>query len=184
MRTNWYAVEYHFIVSNYEALVCWLTLFSGVSHPSFGRNFIFMHSLVVMIGSVLTIIFDTLVIAVTLSNAMETLRQMRGFKIFQTNSLTQVLVKQGEQYHSHSFLWLIIIKVLYGTCMFCIPVVGWGKNWYLVRFVLTITLSVTILRKVSLVVLFYQIGWVMVLTDLKSESISTHKCCEIKLIFW
>ena len=55
-----------------------------------------MHSLVGMIGNVSVIIFDTLAIAVTLSNAMETLRQMRGFKIFQANSLTQVLVKQGE----------------------------------------------------------------------------------------
>ena len=63
-----------------------------------------MHSLVVMAGDVSVIIFDTLVVAVTLSNAMETLRQMRGFKIFQANSLTQVLVKQGEQDHSHSLL--------------------------------------------------------------------------------
>ena len=63
-----------------------------------------MDSLVGMIGSVLVIIFDTLVIAVTLSNAMETLRQMRGFKIFQANSLTQVLVKQGEQYRPDSLL--------------------------------------------------------------------------------
>ena len=63
-----------------------------------------MHSLVGMIGNVSVIIFDTLVIAVTLSNAMETLRQMRGFKIFQANSLTQVLVKQGEYYHPHSLL--------------------------------------------------------------------------------
>ena len=63
-----------------------------------------MHSLVGTIGSVSGIVFDTLVIAVILSNAMETLRQMRGFKIFQTNSLTQVLVKQGEQYRSHSLL--------------------------------------------------------------------------------
>ena len=89
-----------------------------------------MHSLVGMIANVSVIIFDTLVIAVTLSNAMETLRQMKGFKIFQANSLTQVLVKQGEQYHSRSLLWLRIIKVLYDTCMFCIPAVGWGNNWY------------------------------------------------------
>ena len=110
-------------------MVYWLTLVSGVSHPLFGWYFIFMHSLAGMIGNVSFIIFDTLVIAVTLSNAMETLRQMKEFKIFKANSLTQVLVKQGEQYHSHSFLWLIIIiKVLYDTCTFCIPWVGWGNK--------------------------------------------------------
>ena len=63
-----------------------------------------MHSLVGMTRTISAIIFDTLVIAVTLSNAMETLRQMRGFKVFQANSLTQFLVKQGEQYHSCSLL--------------------------------------------------------------------------------
>ena len=65
---------------------------------------IFMHDLVGTIGSVLTIIIDTLVIIATLSNATETLRQMRGFKAFQANSLSYVLVKQGEQYHSRCLL--------------------------------------------------------------------------------
>ena len=63
-----------------------------------------MHGLVGMIGGVLSIIIDTLAIIATLSNAMETLRQMRGFKTFQANSLSQILVKQGEQYHSRSLL--------------------------------------------------------------------------------
>ena len=63
-----------------------------------------MHGLVAIVGGVLTIVIDTLVIIVTLSNAMETLRQMRGFKAFQANSLSHVLVKQSEQYHSRSLL--------------------------------------------------------------------------------
>ena len=112
----------------WEFLICSLILFSGVSYPLFVWKFIFMHGLVAMVGGVLTIVIDTLVIIVTLSNAMETLRQMRGFKAFQANSLSHVLVKQSEQYHSRSLLWLIIIKVLYDTCMFCIPWVGWRNK--------------------------------------------------------
>ena len=60
-------------------------------------NCILMHFLADVINSGLVIVFDTVVIAVTLSTTMETTRQMRGL---QANSLSQVLVKQGRQCHS------------------------------------------------------------------------------------
>ena len=55
----------------------------------------FMCFLVDFIENLLVIFFDTIVVAVTLSNTLGTLRQSREFQAFHAKSLTQVLAEQS-----------------------------------------------------------------------------------------
>ena len=47
------------------------------------------------ISDLLVIFFDTIVVAVTLANALGTLRQAREFQAFHAKSLTQFLAEQS-----------------------------------------------------------------------------------------
>ena len=51
--------------------------------------------LVGFISGLLVIFFDTIVVAVTLSNTLGTLRQSREFQAFHAKPLTRVLAEQG-----------------------------------------------------------------------------------------
>ena len=62
----------------------------------------FIGFLVGFINDLLVIFFDTIVVAVTLSNILGTLRQSRDFQAFYAKSLTRVLVEQGTQSHFNS----------------------------------------------------------------------------------
>ena len=53
-----------------------------------------------MISGVSTILFDTGVLVVTVQNTIETIRLQKGVEIWQTKSLTGVLVNQGENFFS------------------------------------------------------------------------------------
>ena len=55
----------------------------------------FMCFLVDFINNLLVIFFDTIVVAVTLSNTLGTLSQSREFRAFHRKSLMQVLIEQG-----------------------------------------------------------------------------------------
>jgi hypothetical protein len=70
-----------------------LMLSTGVRRLLFGRLFSIYTFLVATINDVLIIAFDTFVVAVTLSNTLENLRQL---KEFQAKSLTQVIVEQSK----------------------------------------------------------------------------------------
>ena len=55
----------------------------------------FMCFLVDFIDHILVIFFDTIVVAVTLSNTLGTLRKSREFQAFHAKSLTRVLAEQS-----------------------------------------------------------------------------------------
>ena len=55
----------------------------------------FMCFLVAFLNNLLLIFFDTIVVAVTLSNTLGTLRPSRDFQQFYAKSITRVLVDQG-----------------------------------------------------------------------------------------
>ena len=55
----------------------------------------FMCFLVDFISNLLVIFFDTIVVAVTLSNTFGTLRQSREFQAFHAKSTTRVLAEQS-----------------------------------------------------------------------------------------
>ena len=55
----------------------------------------FMRFLVNFINDLLVIFLDTIVVAVTLSNTLGTLRQSREFQAFHAKSLTRVLAEQS-----------------------------------------------------------------------------------------
>ena len=55
----------------------------------------FMCFLADFIDDILVIFFDTIVVAVTLSNTLGTLRQSREFQAFHAKSLTRFLAEQG-----------------------------------------------------------------------------------------
>jgi hypothetical protein len=57
---------------------------------------LFIHFLAGTINDALLIVFDTIVVAVTLSNTIGTLRQLKEFQVSRAKSLTQVIVEQGK----------------------------------------------------------------------------------------
>ena len=58
--------------------------------------------LVGFISDLFVIFFDTIVVVVTLSNTLGTLRQSREFRAFHAKSLTRVLAEQGMWSHFNS----------------------------------------------------------------------------------
>ena len=54
-----------------------------------------MSFLVYFISDLFVIVFDTIVVAVTLANALGTLRQSRELQAFHAKSLTRVLAEQS-----------------------------------------------------------------------------------------
>jgi hypothetical protein len=58
-------------------------------------NRLFIPVLVATIENTLLVMFDTIVVAVTLSNTIGTLMQLKQFQLAHAKSLTQVMVEQG-----------------------------------------------------------------------------------------
>jgi hypothetical protein len=71
---------------------CSLTSMTGVTGLLFGRGF-YIYIFSSSKNDALVIMFETFVVAVTLSNTIGTLRMLKGF---QANSLTRVIVEQSK----------------------------------------------------------------------------------------
>jgi putative effector of murein hydrolase LrgA (UPF0299 family) len=59
-------------------------------------DFLFIPVLVATINTALLIVFDTIAVAVTLSNTIGTLRQLKEFKLSRAKSMNWVIVEQGK----------------------------------------------------------------------------------------
>jgi hypothetical protein len=59
-------------------------------------NRLFIPVLVATIENTLLVVFDTVVVAVTLANTIGTLRQLKEFQVSRAKSLTRVIVEQGK----------------------------------------------------------------------------------------
>jgi hypothetical protein len=57
---------------------------------------LFIHFLVSTINEALLVVFDTIVVAVTLLNTIGTLRELNEFHVSRAKSLTRVIVEQGK----------------------------------------------------------------------------------------